>query len=292
MLLEAYGLRSKFDGFCSTHLWRGLCGRCGLLGDHFADECPETPDLADKDSRWSWLRIWTAPQLDCLSNTRCSIDGTKGNHHLPRDFRMFLRRQSLTKLAPAFHGVGINTLVTLHTMPIEELRLLFAQEGVEPLSGEEEERLSALSISLFLQDAESEFRDSLPDDDGDESYFWFLSHYKVEAGTEAALMRNELEGMLLERDSAAVVRIFLDSEDLTTLEVLKDKVRKSDNLALLLTPGVLSRPWVLVELATAFTVGVPIHPVQLTKPGCEFTFPDDTFYESVLDGSIVGEVGA
>ena len=64
----------------------------------------------------------------------------------------------------------------------------------------------------------------------------FLSHYKVEAATEARWMQQELETALGER-------IFLDSDDLNNLSRLQDHVRDSRCLLLLQTRNVLTRPW-------------------------------------------------
>merc|ERR1719157_311183 len=88
-----------------------------------------------------------------------------------------------------------------------------------------------------------------------DTHFAFLSHYKVEAGTEAALMRSELEQIINDTEGHPAqnldVPIFLDSEDLTDLVLLMEAVQKSHNLVLILTKGVLTRPWCLVEIVVA-----------------------------------------
>ena len=39
-LVHKYDLRGEFDCLCKETVWRGLCGRCGVLGAHFSNECP------------------------------------------------------------------------------------------------------------------------------------------------------------------------------------------------------------------------------------------------------------
>merc|ERR1712012_549996 len=117
------------------------------------------------------------------------------------------------------------------------------------------ELLNALLIEKreqrVIQDSEDEISSQ---------HLIFLSHFKLEAGTEAALMRAELEHVLRAEGSVAMetfnAPIFLDSEDLYDLEDLQARVRQSHNLVLLLTHRVLSRPWVLVELVTAVSSSV------------------------------------
>jgi len=121
-------------------------------------------------------------------------------------------------------------------------------------------------------------------------HFIFLSHYKLEAGTEAALMHAELENLIQQLDHSAKrceVPIFLDSENLLNLDQLKRHVEQSHSVALLLTKGVLSRPWCLVEIVTAFRKGIPVLPVKVDKIGTEFSFPDDAFYKALSDGEVL-----
>lgn len=126
-------------------------------------------------------------------------------------------------------------------------------------------------------------------------HFLFLSHYKVEAGTEAALMRSELEQMMAD-DPQNVgknfdVPVFLDSENLNDLDNLQERVRKSHNIALLLTQGVLQRPWVLVEMITATRARCQVLPVEVFKPGSRFQYPDEAFYKDLTDGNILDTAG-
>ena len=65
----------------------------------------------------------------------------------------------------------------------------------------------------------------------------FLSHYKVEAGSDARYLKDLLGRML-------GCAVFLDSNELSDLRRLfADGVRKSDTVILLATAGVLTRPW-------------------------------------------------
>merc|ERR1712137_1285892 len=109
-------------------------------------------------------------------------------------------------------------------------------------------------------------------------------------------MRTELE-QLISNDpslpgSGFDVPVFLDSEDLMSLELLQDNVQNSLNLALLLTTNVLTRPWCLVEIFTAVKNGVPILPVEVPKPGNTFSFPLEGFYFKMLNGDILDEKDA
>ena len=61
-------------------------------------------------------------------------------------------------------------------------------------------------------------------------------------------------------------------------------VKRSHYLVLLLTPGILSRPWCLVEIATAQRNKVHILPVEVQRPGMKFQYPDDAFYENFRTG--------
>ena len=79
----------------------------------------------------------------------------------------------------------------------------------------------------------------------------FLSHYKVEAATEARWLQQELE-------AATARRCFLDSDDLKDLSRLRDHVRESACVLMVQTRSILTRPYCVVELVTAIDAGVPI----------------------------------
>merc|ERR1712232_579273 len=78
--------------------------------------------------------------------------------------------------------------------------------------------------------------------------------------------------------------VFLDSSDLVDLATLKDKVKNTHNLLVLLTPGLLSRPWCLVEIVTALRHNVPLILVEIQRPGIKFQYPDEGFYKRMEEG--------
>jgi hypothetical protein len=84
------------------------------------------------------------------------------------------------------------------------------------------------------------------------NYGAFLSHFKAEAAAEARILKSELVRAL------RTDKIFLDADDLTDLTKLLEEVKNSDVFILMLTDGVLSRPWCLAELDAAAAAQVPI----------------------------------
>jgi len=127
--------------------------------------------------------------------------------------------------------------------------------------------------------------DVLPRED---EHLIFLSHYKEEAGTEATLMHEALERMVCQDVTSLacdfLAPVFIDTKDLEDLRELQDHVKRTHNLVLLLTPGVLSRPWCLVEIATAVQHEVELVPVEIQRPGNKFEYPTEEFYENLIDG--------
>merc|ERR1712048_833244 len=120
----------------------------------------------------------------------------------------------------------------------------------------------------------------------------FLSHYKVEAGTEAALIFSEID-VLIEESPSHVgnrfdVPVFLDSENLRDIDQLGQHVRQSHNVVLLLTEKLLTRAWCLVEIVTAVRERVALVPVLVDKPGQgPFQFPDNVFYQKMSEGTLL-----
>ena len=87
----------------------------------------------------------------------------------------------------------------------------------------------------------------------------FLSHYKLECGTEARLVQQNLRPIIEKNPTeCSSTEIFLDSDDLSDLRNLLQHVKDSQSLVLLQSKGVLTRPWVILELHTALTHDVPI----------------------------------
>ena len=89
-------------------------------------------------------------------------------------------------------------------------------------------------------------------------YAAFISHFKVEAGSDDRYLKDLLERML-------GARVYLDSVDLVDLETLVDGVHASDCVILLGTPGVLTRPWCIVELYSAHARGIPVVLLQIAR---------------------------
>merc|ERR1719454_1287934 len=111
----------------------------------------------------------------------------------------------------------------------------------------------------------------------------------MEAGTEAAMLEESLEKMIHKDDRHQANHmkrpVFLDSNDLKDLELLKGEVAASHNLVVLLTPNVFRRPWCLIEIVEAVRKGVQIVPVTIIRDGLDFKYPDDEFYKALAAGT-------
>ena len=87
----------------------------------------------------------------------------------------------------------------------------------------------------------------------------FLSHFKLECGTEARLVQLQLKPIIEKNPiEGSKPDIFLDSDDLSDLRNLLEYVVNTKVLVLLQSKGVLTRPWVICELFTAIKNEVPI----------------------------------
>ena len=87
----------------------------------------------------------------------------------------------------------------------------------------------------------------------------FLSHYKLECGTEARLVQKYLKPIIEKKPMEGSSHdVFLDSDDLSDLRNLLQHVMQTKVLVLLQSKSVLTRPWVILELHTAITHDVPI----------------------------------
>ena len=100
-------------------------------------------------------------------------------------------------------------------------------------------------------------------------YAAFVSHYKIEAGTDARYLVELLEAST---DNPC----FLDSSELTHLSEIFSGVEQSSVLLVLGTPGLLLRPWCLLEIWHAHTISKPIvlMPIEnsgFTRQGAEHT---------------------
>lgn len=86
----------------------------------------------------------------------------------------------------------------------------------------------------------------------DRAYACFLSHYKIEAASDARFMHDVLMKVLQ-------APVFLDSSNLADLRTLfSEGVQQSDCTVLLATQNVLRRPWCLLELYESARYGIPI----------------------------------
>ena len=110
----------------------------------------------------------------------------------------------------------------------------------------------------------------------------FLSHYKVEAASEARWLCQTLEPLLGKR-------CFLDSDDLLDLSRLRDHVRESACILLLQTRAVLTRPWCIVELLTAIDSGVPIVGVSIVSGAHHYDFDAASTFMTYLDTLLEAE---
>ena len=83
-------------------------------------------------------------------------------------------------------------------------------------------------------------------------YLTFLSHFKVEAGSDARYLSDLIQRM-------TGCHAYLDSTDLVDLRTLfNEGVHKTDVLFILATKGVFTRPWCLLEMWEAAVKRVPI----------------------------------
>ena len=117
---------------------------------------------------------------------------------------------------------------------------------------------------------------------GGQRFGCFLSHYKVEAASEARWLQQTLEPLLGQR-------CFLDSDDLLDLSRLRDHVRESACVLLLQTCSVLTRPWCIVELLTAIEAGVPIVGVSIVSGAHQYDFSEAGVFMTHLDTALEAE---
>jgi len=239
-LLVRLDIFQRYQEMCLQQLTSGLCGRCGVLGDHFTHRCPTINHQN------------IGPQR---ATTKLLETGHRWQKWLKRKGRKLQRKATLTELS--------------------------SRADSDPNIGSDFEVAEDMDPGNWSPD----------------EHMLFLSHHKEEAGTEAALMRTELALMTAQDPNSMFhnfqVPVFLDTEDLTDLQVLQKHVRMSHNLALLLTRDVLTRPWVIIEIVTAVQSGVRVIPVMLEKGhnNKEFEFPTQDYYTTVLNGTFLSESG-
>ena len=96
---------------------------------------------------------------------------------------------------------------------------------------------------------------------GEKSYACFLSHYKMEAASDARLLHNMLAKMLR-------YSVYLDSANLTDLrQLITNGVGDCDVMLMLGTKGLFSRPWCLLEVMHSARLKVPTIIVDIKNSG-------------------------
>ena len=93
------------------------------------------------------------------------------------------------------------------------------------------------------------------------SYSCFLSHYKMEAASDARLLHDLLAKMLR-------YPVFLDSANLTDLrQLITNGVNDSDVFLVLATKGYITRPWCLLEIVHATRLNTPVLLIDIKNGG-------------------------
>lgn len=178
-------------------------------------------------------------------------------------------------------------LAVLDRRDATALAVRYASKFVAALNGAEVHS----DLFRFKVQVDKQLRASITADPNE--HFAFLSHFKSEAGTEATLMYEALERMISQDAGHPANRfktpVFLDSADLNDLASLRLHVEKTHNLIVLLTPGILYRPWCLVEMIIAYSHQRRIVPVEVQRPGLTFDYPKEDFYFRLHNGLLYDE---
>lgn len=205
------------------------------------------------------------------------------------DLHRFLVKQNIGHLEGRLLQRGVSRLHHLDRECLEKLK----RDPEFQLTGPEWNKLSQDAVEHFRKRIDGFADRIMGKENSAVGHLAFLSHYKKEAGTEAALMADELENLIREDPTNLghhmEVPIFLDSENLQDLGQLQAHVRQSHNLVLLLTKDILTRPWCLLEIVTAVRANVRIVPCDIQRRDAHFQFPDEDYYASVADGSAFDE---
>jgi len=243
----------------------------------------------------TWIMKSYSKLERAMTNQFTSASSTSANFlTLGNDLKNFLRAQRLSWLTPFLQDLNVTTLEKLADLDLALLQSEVSAQG-HCLTSEDQLAISTPVIRKFILALQDQAQSVLVTSTNREDHFLFLSHYKREAGTEASLMRSELERILQDDQHPAATKfntpIFLDSEDLQNLQDLQQRVKDSHNLVLLLTANVLTRPWVLVEVVTAIREGVQVVPVILHKGFDDFELPDEDWYERMKSGKLLDSSG-
>lgn len=310
--LLKFELKERFNYLLNERLWLGLCGRCGVLGDHYGSGCPSLRHTSQRkfiaaNNPGNWAAGWQGAITRSVSQQRrrglrsrlrawwwararrkaAEQYGLQPEHAVARsDLQQFLLAHRLGHL---FIHMGRHGIMSLNDLKLASVEAMRADPEVH-LTQDEERILSESAVNAFRRRMRRATTKMLESSEASH-HFVFISHYKAEAGTTAALMQDMLVRMLKEHPnsvSGIMERpVFLDIEDLKDLSDLKRHVARSHNIVLLLTPGVLTRPWCLLEIVTAIRHKAHVLPVRVEEPGVGFEFPDDAWYERLLAGKIL-----
>lgn len=303
-LLTNFALEEKFQALLHVQLRYGLCGRCGVLGDHFSEACPllREADAGTKKSNLpgplARLANWFSGSSAEEEEPEMEVDEVAKLKELER----FLDDKNLDTMVEGLlwklQELGVKTL--------DDFKLLKDRPEVfDALEIDDDtawEFLQAIqSIDEYQKQLEIEIQERFnfygagakEKDQAKDTHYVFLSHYKHEAGTECALMRQEMESLLEDHKDQLPecgTAVFLDTEDLMDLEQLLHKVWQTHNFVLVLTENVLARPWVAAEIVTAQAAGCHVMPVEIQRPGLTpFKYPDEDFYERLKKKQILGD---
>jgi len=272
--LSKLGLTEDFKALIYRKLWRGLCGRCGAFGKHFSHNCP--------------MRTFKGRSLPKHVFAKQSVVMPEGDiGTCANGLSLFLSSNKLDRLEVPMRKCGINSLHDISPSSIQRL----LNDPAVVMTGVEVDILSDARVEKFketLQETIERDIGQLLAQTNRSQHLVFISHYKAEAGTEASLMQTGLE-VLIQNDpnnpGHDLARpVFIDTEDLRDLRDLGEHVRKSHNLIILLTKGVFTRPWCLVEIAAAVSAGVRLVPVEIQRRDMAFEYPDEEYYERILVG--------
>jgi len=316
-IISDLDLQSAYDGFLQRTVWTGVCGRCGTLGTHFSNSCPSI--IRDRalatqgpfaftrsDSPFNFTRSATnsagLQRAGTLSSTMshtvsavfgrsCSMEFNEANSmdsFQTDQLHAFLKDIDLQRLIPV--------LAERNVISVNDLTMEIAQDVMDDPDNEltqTEKKKFKKAVKMVWHSIEKVTSKILAHSGNSDNHLAFISHFKKEAGTEATLMAQELEHIIRQSPSLPGHNLkspcFVDSDNLRNLEALEWHVQNSHNLVLLLTPGVLTRPWVLIEIITAYMNSIPIVPVEIQRVDLSFRYPDDAYYERLRTGDEVDQ---
>lgn len=189
-----------------------------------------------------WLGVLRVPLVEEESglDSRILTTGSEGRIKVFKEHLWMADILQTCGLSPAQAVVALDHLKNIIFRP-------FAPHGADnKLKGEMEDILEHLDFT-----------------EKDAKFLCFVSHHKEDGGEVARLFVDRLRSAMISSTdvvrSRAVSRVsaehiaFLDANNLKDLTALLDFVVYSQNLVVLLTRKVLTRPWVLAEIITAYT---------------------------------------